>query len=665
MHIIRFFIFLLNPILLFSNSIEVENKMTFSIKERDYIQKKKVVNLCVRKDIHPLDKLHHGEYSGVFGEYFKIVSNKSNIQFNLISIPSLENIDRFIDEKKCDMVSGINIHQKCTTKLNQTIPYYKAYLVIVTNIEKNFIHNMEFEKDDTLVLYKGLYKNLIKKSELNNKIKISDSFEEALMKVIENKNYATIVLNDVADHYIEEYGYENLKIGGYYDSDMFLNISMGVVKTEPMLLSIINKVIKDIPKEKIKELKENHKYTKLYPRTDFELILKIIAGFLFFMVLGLIRMLTLRRDNRKLYELIDSTIEGMAIFQDGKLTDCNEQILKMFGYESIDEIRGFTPYHFFDNKNYFIVKEKLEDNQKPYEIEMKRKDGTFFPALVKGTYIDKNRRVTSVIDISEIKDMQNKLKILNSCLEQKVVEEVEKNRLQQRMMLQQSRLAQMGEVINMIAHQWRQPLNNIFTMIQTIRLKYNKGKLDKEIMDQFKIDTTTQIKFLSNTIDEFRDFFKPEKDKEYFKVSTVIENSVSLFKPIIEKTDIEFNFHCNESIEILGFPNELGQVILNLLNNSKDALLQKNPKEKWITLSVNKVGENIVINTYDNAGGVDEGILYKIFDPYFSTKTDKNGTGLGMYMSKIIIEDHMNGKIEAKNEEYGLYVSIILKRKSD
>ena len=253
-------------------------------------------------------------------------------------------------------------------------------------------------------------------------------------------------------------------------------------------------------------------------------------------------------------------------------------------------------------------------------------------------------------------------------LEDEVMDEIEKNRQQQLLMLHQSRLAQMGEMISMIAHQWRQPLNSLAMLNQAIIIKYKRDKLDDDNIEYFKENSNNQIQNMSKTIDDFRDFFKPEKEKVEFIINDVVSDAIDMVKPIFENNKIDIIFENKNKYKTLGFPNELGQTILNIINNAKDALVEnkicdksdstschKNKQIK-ITLKEEKIAvensnfQTITLTISDNAGGIPQNIIDKIFDPYFSTKEEKDGTGLGLYMAKLIIEDHMGGKLSVSND---------------
>ena len=263
-------------------------------------------------------------------------------------------------------------------------------------------------------------------------------------------------------------------------------------------------------------------------------------------------------------------------------------------------------------------------------------------------------------EIQKTKLLQTELKELNDTLEERIKEEVEKNKKHQIIMMQQSRHAQMGEMISMIAHQWRHPLNSLSLIIQNTIFKYKMGKLDDDLIIKFDKDSSKQIKQMSNTISDFRNFFKPEKQSTEFNISDSIYHAINIVDTILKSENINLELNINKKLKLNGYPSELGQVIVNILTNAKDALVSKNINNKTIKLSLSSINKKIIISIKDNAGGIDKEIIDKIFDPYFSTKYEKNGTGLGLYMSKIIIEDHMKGTLTVQNNTDGVEFEILL-----
>jgi polar amino acid transport system substrate-binding protein len=258
--------------------------------------------------------------------------------------------------------------------------------------------------------------------------------------------------------------------------------------------------------------------------------------------------------------------------------------------------------------------------------------------------------------------LSRKIRELNNTLEERVAEALERNRQQQLLMLHRDRLANMGEMIAMIAHQWRQPLNNLSLLNQLLITKYRQGKLDDELIEYFGSHSRKQIHQMSQTIDDFRNFYKPEREKQKFCIEEVLRQLIDLVNITYasEKIEIVYSFEgCNYFV---GYPNEFSHAVLNIMNNARDALIEKDFGSKKIYLNVREEGEEILVEICDNAGGIPEEILPRVFDPYFSTKNEKNGTGLGLYMTNVIITEHMESKISVKNREEGACFTIYLRR---
>jgi signal transduction histidine kinase len=252
-----------------------------------------------------------------------------------------------------------------------------------------------------------------------------------------------------------------------------------------------------------------------------------------------------------------------------------------------------------------------------------------------------------------------------SKLQNTIQREIKRNQEQQLLMLQQSRLAQMGEMISMIAHQWRQPLNNLSLINQLLVSKYTKNKLDDEAVEYFRVNSKKQIDLMTSTIDDFRTFFKSQKNKSVFSINKAITSTIDMVESIYSSKGIDINFNAQRDYKITGYQNALSQVVLNIINNAKDALVDRDVDDRRIDINIDELDEYIVVSIKDNAGGIPESIIDKIFDPYFSTKQDKNGTGLGLYMSKMIIQEQLGAKIYVNNEADGANFKIYLKREEN
>jgi PAS domain S-box-containing protein len=229
-----------------------------------------------------------------------------------------------------------------------------------------------------------------------------------------------------------------------------------------------------------------------------------------------------------------------------------------------------------------------------------------------------------------------------------VLEELRKN---ERMLVQQNRLAAMGEMVNNIAHQWRQPLNTLGLAIQDLPLSLELGYFSKEHLDARVAKAMQLINHLSKTIDDFRNFFRPDKQKEPFHVSRVIGDTVALMGGSYQHLTI--NVETGVDPVVTGYPNEFAQVLLNILNNARDALNARAPERPTIAISLHEEAGRVVVLVRDNGGGIPEQIMEKIFDPYFTTKGPDQGTGLGLYMAKTIVEINMGGRLTVANTEDG------------
>ncbi len=255
---------------------------------------------------------------------------------------------------------------------------------------------------------------------------------------------------------------------------------------------------------------------------------------------------------------------------------------------------------------------------------------------------------------SQVSERTQELDDLNKDLDKKIKDEVVKRQKQEALLIHQSRLAAMGEMIGAIAHQWRQPLNALGLVQQNLQFRYQTGKLDDNYMNQSMEKSGRLIHKMSTTIDDFRNFFKPNKHIEPFNIKFIILSTVELLEAQLKNNNIKLEINCDDNLIINGFQGEFSQVILNLVNNAKDALVELNPAQPMINITVtDNCNGMVTINVKDNGGGIPEAIIDKIYDPYFTTKEEGKGTGIGLYMTKIIVENNMLGTLHAFNDADG------------
>ena len=254
----------------------------------------------------------------------------------------------------------------------------------------------------------------------------------------------------------------------------------------------------------------------------------------------------------------------------------------------------------------------------------------------------------------EVNQKTKELLLMNQNLENQVEQKVSELLNKDRIIVAQSRQAAMGEMISMIAHQWRQPLSNITLQISNLQINSMLHKIEPEKILQKLESISDTIIYLSETIDDFQTYFQPNKEKENVSICKIVKRAVSFTSPKALAKNIEIDFKCENDIHISTHQNELVQVLINIINNAIDATILNHPEHPTIIVGVELCQNNteLLIFVNDRAGGVEEKIIERIFEPYFSTK-GKNGTGIGLYMSKMIVESHLEGKIDIINENKG------------
>lgn len=264
----------------------------------------------------------------------------------------------------------------------------------------------------------------------------------------------------------------------------------------------------------------------------------------------------------------------------------------------------------------------------------------------------------------ELKLQKELLQELNENLENQVEREVAKNREKDELLILQSRQAAMGEMIGNIAHQWRQPLNAIGLMVYDLTDALRFGEISPAYIDKSEAEIKAVLNHMSQTIDDFRNFFKPNKEKHYFSLNEVVKTSVSFLEATLKSAGIKLITEIDREIMLFGYASEFAQVLLNIINNARDALLDKKPATPTIRVAAKQEKDQAILRVIDNAGGIPPEITHKIFDPYFTTKEQGKGTGVGLYMSKNIIEKNMSGSIYAHNNRHGAELIIKIPTKT-
>lgn len=474
-------------------------------------------------------------------------------------------------------------------------------------------------------------------------------------------------------------------------------------KTTPAFFNRMSENIKRLLYEgnnNLKELKQEISF-----KQEEYLKIKIILIFIVILITTLVGMWlgkSVQKENEKLIDLneeletkenfVKAIVNGqanMVIVSDGyNMIDANDVIAEFF-----DEFNTIDDFY----NNYTCICEKFETDvpDESYINQMQYGDETWLEYILShpdkhfkvimnsghalhhfslfankkvldtdGNFIivvslsDITNEIQSQLELTNLNDnLENLIEIktkelqeLNNSLEQKIQLELEKNRDKDKKMIQQSRFAALGEMIGNIAHQWRQPLSAISSTASSLEMQIELNIAQEEDIKKSYEDIKNYVNFLTQTIEDFRGFFKEDKELVQFDIKDIIDKSVSIIDATYKDNNIELFIDIPyETLSATGMPNELSQVFLNILNNARDAIKEKEPLNRNVAIIAHQNENENIIFIQDNAGGIPEDILDKIFDPYFTTKHQSQGTGIGLYMSKDIVEKHMQGNISAQN----------------
>lgn len=323
--------------------------------------------------------------------------------------------------------------------------------------------------------------------------------------------------------------------------------------------------------------------------------------------------------------------------------------------KKVEEIKLNTKDEFYQmttmiNQNVANIQRNIEQN------EALIKNATKVLQNIKGGNL--GTRLSEHTNNKALNELKSMINDMIDNLEIKIQEEISKRLEQEQLLIQQSKLASMGEMIGNIAHQWRQPLAQISAIHMNMKVTYDFNKFTKEYLNTKIKEANKLTSYMSQTISDFQNFFKPQGEKEEFSIQKACQEAYFIVESSLKYHGIEVSFDIKEDINVFGYKNEYSQVILNILSNAKDILLERQIENPKINIEI-KNGENYaIVKIHDNAGGIKENIIDKIFDPYFTTRYKTQGTGIGLYMSKNIIERNMNGYINVKNVDNGALFTI-------
>lgn len=494
----------------------------------------------------------------------------------------------------------------------------------VEHIEQDFVSPLFHLRELSLSLVMApneTYRDTIRKNLLTKVAKIDKSFLtlDANMQNIWS-NYKKLVF--LTDKYIQD-GFEE---GAFSNAN---------TKEREQFYILINK-LSHLQKQEIQNSYNTFKqvetsFSKKQTTITTIALLVIVLSFILYFTIA-----------NKIVLSIDTLQKGLKRFFDllGRKIDMNEKIeIKLNNRDEFYQMSNMI------NENVEIARQRLKK-----DIDL-IKNATNVVNELKIGHLDRRFEVSKSHD--ELDELKQVLNQMLDNLEERIKQEIKQRTQKEQLLIQQSKLATMGEMIGNIAHQWRQPLSEVNSILMRLQVKKEHNDLSDTVFTRSIEECEVILSHMSNTISDFQNFFKPSKEKTYFSLQKACKDASFIVSSSLKHNHIDFIMDIEQEAQILGYPREFSQAILNLLSNAKDILIDKNIKNPFIKLTIAKGKKYALVSVEDNAGGVNEELKERIFEPYFTTKHAKQGTGIGLYMCKTIIEKNMEGFINVKNTENG------------
>ena len=622
-----------------SKWINLSKNLNLTEEEKNFIQKNKI-KVTSTKSWAPFNFIENDTMEGISVEFWKYIVDKANLKTEFRPKETFVESVLSIKNKHNDIIVGTSKTKERDNYAIFSDTYLKSPLGIATLQDKNFIRNASELLDKKIAVGRNFSAHrLLEEKYPNMTFVFVRNPKEGLEYLSDNKVYAYVDIMPVLTYNIKHLGFTNIKITGQTGLDF--NLKFMIRDDYPILQSIINKVLRNMTQDEKEKIYNKWLKIDFQESIDYSLLWKIILIFLIILIFVLYKnkqlfdyQKSLKNTQKELENslenfksLIDLNIAGVLIVESKKIRYLNDEIVNMLGYRNKSQLISRDLTNILKENS--LINIYKEHDKRNYEIEAIKVDGTSIPILLKSKQIMFDNKPSFILSIINLTEIKNKEEI----------------------MLQQSKMASLGEMIGNIAHQWRQPLSSISTAASGMKIQKEHGLLNDELLD-YNLDSITETtKFLSQTIDDFQNYIKSDKKKKKFDIKNSIEKVLTIVNASFKNNFINVNSKIN-SIFINGFENELNQALLNILTNSKDALKEKKEESRNIYIYSYIKDEFAIIEIIDTAGGIDKEIIQKVFEPYFTTKHKSQGTGLGLYMTHKIITDSMKGSITIENTEY-------------
>ncbi len=648
--------------------------------EKSFLNTYKTFTFTGYPSLFPFESFEQGGvHRGIIDDYTNYLQKELNIDFNKKAPKNHSDMIKMAKSGSMDVISA-DIHEiELYDKYIPIESYLKNPVVIAMAKNSSFVNGIKEICDKKIAIPRdyAYSKEIIKGYPYIDFITVNNA-KEGLLGVESGKYDVYLDSLTLINYTINHFSLDNVEVVG--KSDMDVNFTFFVNKEKPLLHAIINKMLKNSSNISLRN-EWNHidheiiDYTLIWQLVNIFLVILVVVVFFLIKQSRLKNLLAEQKDVfEKLYQ---KSTDGILLLENNRFKDCNESVVRMLGYNSKDEFLDTHPWELSpeyqpdgrlsSEKSKEMDRLAYERGSNIFEWVHLKANGERVWMEVALTRISLNQRdILHVVwrDIQRKKELEEELLKINRDLEKKVKEEVDKNIQKDKKMLQNAKMAQMGEMISMIAHQWRQPLGSIASTAMNMKMKILMDSYDlskQEDADECKKffsdkldDIDTFVQSLTNTINDFRNFYKTDKQSVHVKIKEPTLKALHIIQNSLKSDNIEVYDNFKSEARLNLFESEVMQVILNIFQNAQDNFKEHEIEKPLITINTYDVDDKVVLEICDNGGGIKESIIDSIFDPYFSTKHKKNGTGLGLYMSKTIIEEHHGGSLQAINREGGV-----------
>ncbi|MGE4295183.1 MAG: ABC transporter substrate-binding protein [Campylobacterales bacterium] len=617
-----------------------------------------------------------GRHQGLAADYMKLIAQRLGVRFDHVKDLDWASVIDGAKNRTLDIFACAVATPQRQVYMDFSTPYLSFPMVIATGDQVAYLRGPDdLEGRAVGVVKEYASHDMLRLHYPQLSVVTFDSVGAGLEALSQGRIYAFVDNLGTISHEIKQLGLANLKITGEFPHRY--ELAIGVRKDWPLLSSAMQKALDSITPAERDAIYHRWIALRYQHEMDYTLLWQVLGGAGALILIFLWWNRTLQTQVRKRREaearfrgLAESTFEAIGIHRGGKILEVNQAVTEVFGY-SRAELLKMRPTDLFTQAGAQTVAQKIAQGAEGrYEAEARHKDGHAFFVEIRARmvpFLGAMARVTSIRDITEQKRAEAALREAkaitdqaNEALQKRVEEELQKRRGQEQMLIQQSKMAAMGEMIAAIAHQWKQPLTALSLVMQDLEDAQESGTLDGGYLHSSIQNGLRQIGFMSQTVDDFRNFLRPSREKILFDAAVEAAEVARLFGRQFERQGVALNVQADPRArtQVLGYPGEFKQVLLNLISNARDAIRARN-EGGHVTLRIDEAEGRTRIRVEDDGGGIDAQTMATLFTPYHTTKGE-SGTGIGLYLSRTIIEGSMDGTIHANNHEKGACFTILL-----